>query len=328
MYHMLIAAERSKTVWNSSMNFYLLVFLKLMLEGGRMWEEPWIRNLPGTIRFHHVEYLHLFERLDKTVGMHEESLVRGHKSKRLAAKSVTMLYMLYLICHANPTKLQGLVFHFAVLAQPAWSGRTTVLTGQATSETREIPQAPVLLTVLSKPITDWLLLGILHSCVLALRYIAINTEALVTRVSTMPPSQRTLDQNFLSTFWSSSKRCLLPRICDIWGGTTCTKQESPKPRHPTASSNIPTCPTCIGPASLKQVLPAWTLLSHPALCGPQAQSVQREEIRPRPMPNEALMVQDILKAHPQTLHRQHRPDHQGSHPSCALALVEAEANQK
>ena len=41
------------------------------------------------------------------------------------------------------------------------------------------------------------------------------------------------------------------------------------------------------------------------------------------MRNKALMVQEILKAHPQTLHRQHRPDHQGLHPSCALAVIEA-----
>ena len=43
----------------------------------------------------------------------------------------------------------------------------------------------------------------------------------------------------------------------------------------------------------------------------------------QPMRNKALMVQEILKAHPQTLHRQHRPDHQGLHPSCALAVIEA-----
>ena len=99
-----------------------------------------------------------------------------------------------------------------------------------------------------------------------------TTEALATRVSTIPPS-RTLDQNFLSTFWSSSQRCLLLRI---WTSDDNLHQESPNSRHPTASSNIPTCPTCttcptcIGPASLKQVLPAWTLMSHPPLCCQQA----------------------------------------------------------
>ena len=51
-------------------------FLKLMLEGA---PNP---NLAGTICFHHVQkYLHLFERLDKTVWMHEESLVRGHETE-------------------------------------------------------------------------------------------------------------------------------------------------------------------------------------------------------------------------------------------------------
>jgi len=92
------------------------------------------------------------------------------------------------ICHAKPTKLPGLVFRFAVLAQPAWSGRTAVLTGHATSKTHEIPQLPCFLlslTVLSKPITYWVLIVAVQPAQLrlknllckhqALRYIAIRT---------------------------------------------------------------------------------------------------------------------------------------------------------
>lgn len=91
------------------------------------------------------------------------------------------------IYHAKPTKLPGLVFRFAVLAQPAWSGRTAVLTGHATSKTHEIPQLPCFLlslTVLSKPITYWLLLCSLHSCVWKIFY--ANTRLYVTSQSGPP----------------------------------------------------------------------------------------------------------------------------------------------
>ena len=103
----------------------------------------------------------------------------------------------------------------------------------------------------------WLLLCSLHSCVWKIFY--ANTRLYVTSQSG-PPTPKPLklwlrgfqqyllpghlDQNFLSTFWSSSQRCLLLPDLDIWRQLAPESPNSRHPQHPQTFPHAPPCPTC------------------------------------------------------------------------------------